>query len=125
MRILLCHNNYRFQGGEDAVVSSEAELLRSKGHEVFVYSRSNKEIDSLNIFQKIRLLFNLYYSKKTYCEMKSLIDEFKPDVAHFHNIFFMITPSAYFACKDSGVPIVQSLHNFRLLSALKNHFLAV
>ena len=47
--------------------------------------------------------------------MRAQIRKVRPDVVHFHNIFYILSPSVYQACKDEGVPVVQSLHNFRLL----------
>ena len=115
MKILVAHNYYRTPGGEDAVFKSECELLKSFGEEVILYERANAELDALSDLRKFKYLFSLGYSKKTYNEIRALIKKFRPDAAHFHNIFFLITPAAYFACKDEGVPVVQSQHNFRLL----------
>lgn len=115
MRILAAHNYYRTPGGEDAVFKSECELLKSFGHEVILYERSNRELDAFSSFKRLEHLFSLGYSRRTYDHVRALIREFKPDVAHFHNIFFMITPAAYEACRDEGIPVIQSLHNFRLL----------
>lgn len=115
MKILIAHNYYRTPGGEDAVFKSECELLKSFGEEVILYERANAELDDLSDLRKFKYLFSLGYSKKTYNEIRALIKKFRPDAAHFHNIFFLITPAAYFACKDEGVPVVQSQHNFRLL----------
>lgn len=114
MKILIVHNSYAQYGGEDAVVDAEVELLSRHGHEVYVYRRNNTAINRATFFRKISFIKTITYSKRTYREITSLINEFKPDIAHFHNIFFLITPSAYRACKDAGVPIVQTLHNFRL-----------
>ncbi len=115
MKILVAHNYYRTPGGEDAVFRSECELLKNFGEEVILYERSNAELDAFSGLRKFKYLFSLGYSRKTYNEIRALIKKFRPDVAHFHNIFFMITPAAYFACKDEGVAVVQSQHNFRLL----------
>ena len=115
MKILVAHNNYLLPGGEDAVVRSEVAMLKQFGEEVLLYDRNNKEIESASISRKIQYIWELGGSPRTYREIRSLIKGFRPDVAHFHNIFFSITPSAYQACKDEGVPVVQSQHNFRLL----------
>lgn len=115
MRILVTHNNYLLPGGEDAVVRSEVAMLKEFGEEVLLYDRNNKEIENASIFRKIQYVLELGGSPRTYREIRLLIKKFRPDVAHFHNIFFSITPSAYQACKDEGVPVVQSQHNFRLL----------
>lgn len=117
MRILLVHNYYRSgaPGGEDIVFEQERDLLIKSGHEVRCYTRSNDEIDESSLPQKIQAASNLLWSDRTYRELRSLIDEFRPDVAHFHNIFPLITASAYEACQESGVGVIQTIHNFRMV----------
>ncbi len=115
MRILIAHTHYQQPGGEDAVVKTESALLKKFNEEVYLYARHNKEIDSYSLGKKINFLFRLDWSKQSYLEIKKIIRAFRPDVAHFHNIFFMMTPSVYFACKEENIPVVQSQHNFRLM----------
>ncbi len=114
MRILIGHNYYQQPGGEDAVFRSQADMLKSSGHEVRLYERHNNEIKS-DLFSRAAHAARLRFSKGSYDRMRSLIRSFKPDVVHFHNIFFVMTPSVLYACKDEGVPVVVSLHNFRLM----------
>ncbi|MBU2576661.1 MAG: glycosyltransferase family 4 protein [Nanoarchaeota archaeon] len=113
MKILLVHNFYQSSSpsGEDTVFKNEVELLKENGIEVITYENYNDDALSLN---KIRLGFRTIWSKETYKDLRDLIKKEKPDIAHFHNIWYLISPSAYYACKDAGVPVVQTLHNFRL-----------
>jgi len=115
MRILIAHNHYREYGGEDSVVKTECELLKRYKEEVCLYERGNAEFDDFSFIEKIEFLLRLGWSRKTYREIREVIKKFRPDVVHFHNIFFMLTPSVYSACQDEKVPIIHSLHNFRLL----------
>ena len=116
MKVLLIHNSYRSSSpsGEDVVFRDEVKLLRSKGIDVVTYERSNNEISELSSWQAA---VSAIWSKKTYAEVSALIKKEKPDIAHFHNIWYLISPSAYAACKDAGVPVVQTLHNFRMFCA--------
>ena len=114
MRILIGHNRYRWAGGEDAVVKTESALLRSLGHEVQVFEADN---DFVRGFQGLMGAKNLFWSKPSYKRLRSVLRAFKPNVAHFHNIYFSLTPSVYDACHDEGVAVVQSLHNFRMFCA--------
>ncbi len=114
MRILIGHNYYQQPGGEDAVFRSEAAMLKGFGHEVCLYERHNDEIKS-DILSRVSHAFSLRFACASYDQVRSLIRSFKPDVAHFHNIFFVMTPAVLYACKDEGVPVVVSLHNFRLM----------
>lgn len=114
MKILIIHNHYLEKGGEDEVVNAEVKLLTEHGNEVIFYEKSNKHIEGLCFFKKlIFILTQLSFSNAVYREIKEIIKTQKPDIAHVHNIFVCITPSVYFALKEEGIPIVQTLHNYR------------
>ena len=115
LRILIVHNAYKIPGGEDAVVSNELHLLRSAGHEVFLYQKNNSELDSYSFFQKLRLPFRTVYSRKTYRDVRALIKEHHINLVHVHNTLLVISPSVYNAARSLGVPVVQTIHNYRLL----------
>ena len=112
MRILLCHNSYKFRGGEDQVFEDELWLLESHGHDVATFQKSNSSVDE---HSSMSLAANTVWSRQTYRELDRLIRDFRPDVVHFHNTFPIISPSAYYAAKRNGVPVVQTLHNYRLI----------
>lgn len=116
MKILVIHNHYLERGGEDEVVAAEIELLKEHGHTVIVYEKSNKDIKKLPFFKKFfYVLKEMSFSKTVYEEVKEIIKKEKPDIAHVHNIFLRITPSAYLALREENVPIVQTLHNFKFV----------
>ncbi|MFZ2253576.1 MAG: glycosyltransferase family 4 protein [Minisyncoccia bacterium] len=116
MKILVIHNRYLERGGEDEVVDSEIKLLKQFGHSVIFYESLNKEIESLSLFNKIRYLIKgIVWSEKSYKDIKSLLKKDRPDIAHVHNIFYSISPSVYYALKEEGIPVVQTLHNYRLI----------
>lgn len=111
------HNFYQSSApsGEDVVFKNEVQLLRNKGITVTTYERYNDDIRTL--WDKVKAFPNVIWSNKSYKELKNLIKKERPDIVHFHNIWYLISPSAYFACKDMGVPVVQTFHNFRLFCA--------
>src|SRR6266404_1770502 len=113
MRILLSHNYYRDRGGEDDVFETESDLLRQRGHDVFEYVRSNSEITA-SLGSRLASGAQAFWSRQTYREISQRLRECKPDVAQFHNTFPVISPAGYYACRDAGVPVVQTLHNSRL-----------
>src|SRR5258707_5205055 len=115
MKVLLVHNRYRHSGGEDEVVLRESELLRSSGHEVQEYIRHNSEIVEGGILSKAKMAMRTLWAWDSVSRLRSLLRREKPDVAHFHNTFPLISPAAYYACQQEGVPVVQSLHNARLI----------
>jgi glycosyltransferase involved in cell wall biosynthesis len=112
LRVLIAHARYRQKGGEDAVAQSETQLLESRGHAVASYTRDNKDIDDK---QPLTTAFRTLWSKKTTAELSRLFAEFQPDIIHVHNTFPSISPSLYWVAARYGIPIVQTLHNFRLL----------
>lgn len=112
LRILLAHNAYQHQGGEDSVVDSEIELLRSHGHPVETYFRSNDDVAGMS---SLTLARHTLWSSRTSHELTELIRRFQPDVIHVHNTFPLISPSLYWVAERAGVPVVQTLHNFRLM----------
>lgn len=112
MRILIVHNFYQQPGGEDAVFQAEADLLRSRGHEVVEFVEDNKNLNGVN---PLKAVVDAVWSRESYRRIRALIQEIRPDVAHFHNTFLRISPAAYYACKEEGVPVVQTLHNYRLI----------
>ena len=112
LKILMAHNYYQQPGGEDGVFAAEVALLRENGHKVIEYVDCNKRIKKMHPLAVFR---DTLWSFHTYKKFVKLIKEEKPDIAHFHNIFPLISPSAYYACKKMGVPVVQTIHNYRLL----------
>lgn len=115
MRILIVHNHYQQPGGEDAVARDEFGLLKDFGEDVHFYERSNAELNEASYFRKLKVLLRMGWSRDSYQDMRAVLKKIRPDVVHFHNIFYILTPSVFQACKDEGIPVVQSLHNFRLL----------
>lgn len=124
MKILVIHNQYLEKGGEDRVVDSEIKMLKDAGNQVVYYKCSNNDIKSFGFFKKIKFLFkDINWNRKSYEEIKRIAREEKPDLAHIHNIFIYLSSSAYFALKEVGIPVVQTLHNYRLI-CLKGTFYA-
>ena len=112
MRILQVHNYYQQSGGEDTVVKNEYELLKFKGHEVFQLSKYNDSIKGF--WNKLKVLLFTHYSKKSYKFFWKKLIQIKPDIVHVHNFFPLFTPSIFDACKHMNIPIVLTLHNFRI-----------
>lgn len=121
-RILQVHNFYQIPGGEDVVVRNEKRLLEEHGHKVYTYYRSNKELNERGIWGKILLPFTAVYSFKTVREVKKLIRENDIDIVHVHNTLTMVSPSVFYAAFRCNVPVVQTLHNFRMLCPAGSFF---
>lgn len=112
MKSLLCHEFYQQIGGEDRSFLDEMAQLRAHGHQVVEYTRHHDEIYGDN---RVGVAARSIWNKATYHELRELIRRERPDIMHCTNIFPLISPSAYQAAHDEGVPVVQALRNYRLL----------
>jgi len=112
VKVLLVHNYYQQPGGEDMVFEAERALLERMGHKVVTFVEGNARLDGIH---PLRAAVEGVWSREAQRRLRRFIKENQPDVAHFHNTFLRISPSAYYACKENGVPVVQTLHNYRLI----------
>ncbi len=113
--VLIVHNYYQFPGGEDTVVENEKKNLEDNGHKVFLYTRSNSELKTFKGWKKLLLPFNTIFSIKTYMQVSKIIKTKNIDIIHVHNTLNLISPSVYYAAFYHKIPVVQTIHNFRLL----------
>jgi glycosyltransferase involved in cell wall biosynthesis len=111
MRILQIHAPYRHGGGEDSVVRDEASLLRAAGHEVAVHHVPNPRGNA----KTLTALALAPWNPAAASEVRRVVKRFRPDVAHIHNTWFRLSPSVPPAVHELGVPVVMTLHNYRLL----------
>ena len=112
MIVLAVHNSYKEPGGEDVVFEQETRALEECGHTVHRYREDNS---SITFGSRLSAGLLAIWSQRAYRRVARLIRETGCDVAHFHNTFPLISPSAYYAAKAAGVPVVQTLHNYRIL----------
>lgn len=115
LKILQVHNYYQIPGGEDTVVANEKKLLEDHGHEVVQYSRNNSELKEFSKVRKLLLPFTTIFNPRTYKEIKKVINEQNIDIVHVHNTLNLVSPAVYYAALSCKVPVVQTVHNFRLL----------
>jgi glycosyltransferase involved in cell wall biosynthesis len=115
MKIVLVHNFYRQAGGEDVVFQSEKQLLERAGHTVIPYIRSNTELKDDSLLHRIGIVAGMIWSQEERQSLAAILDAERPDIVHVHNTFIAISPSIYSACSERGIPVVKTLHNFRLL----------
>ena len=112
MRILLVHSYYQLRGGEDAVFEAERDLLLSRGHDVRTYVVNNRLMSELS---PLGAAVRTIWSFEDRARLASVLADWRPDVMHVHNTFQAMSPSVLWAASRASVPIVQTLHNFRLI----------
>jgi glycosyltransferase involved in cell wall biosynthesis len=115
MRVLVLHNHYQQAGGEDVAVRQEVGLLRDRGHEVVLFERDNAGIQAENLISKVALSAQTVWSQRSYAEVRHVIHNSRPDIVHVHNVLPLLSPAVHHAAWSEGVPVVQSLHNYRLI----------
>lgn len=113
MRILIAHNRYKNLGGETVAANAEIGLLKDHGHAVDVLEADNAQIAGLT--REFKAALEAPYSSARKRCMAARIAEFKPDLVHVHNFFPLLSPAIYYACNEARVPIVQTLHNYRII----------
>ena len=115
LKIISVHNRYVQPGGEDQVFESEARLLTEAGHQVTQVQEQTTYPDG--VVKKLGEAVDCVWSRRWHREFRQMLQTSRPDVVHIHNFFPLISPSIYYACRRERVPVVQTLHNYRLLCA--------
>jgi len=115
MRILIAHNRYRESGGEDDVFESEVRLLAASGHDVHTLVVSNESV--VSFLDKTLTAIRTVENPVGIAAVAHAIERSRPDIVHVHNFFPLLSPGIYKACRQKGVAIVQTLHNYRPICA--------
>ncbi|HBP01522.1 MAG: hypothetical protein UY41_C0028G0009 [Candidatus Moranbacteria bacterium GW2011_GWE1_49_15] len=114
-----------------------ARLLESQGHQVAFFSMHHeKNIDTpwkeyfvskvgytgeYTLFEKIKGALRMFHSFEAKRKINALLDDFRPDVVHVHNVYHQLSPAILFEIKKRGIPIVMTVHDFKIVSP--NHSL--
>ena len=113
-KILLVHNDYGKYSGEESVVDQMAVMWAEHGHQVVQLRMSTADSRDSLVGKMHGFLAGLY-SPKGVREMRRILKVERPDVVNVHNLYPFISPAALFECKKAGVPVVMTVHNFRLI----------
>ncbi|MGI3780728.1 MAG: glycosyltransferase family 4 protein [Janthinobacterium lividum] len=116
MKVLVLHNRYRptAPSGENVVVDQESAALAARGHEVVVEQRHSEEVASWSVLRRATLPARVLWSESSRRSLAASLAEHRPDVVHVHNLFPLLTPSVLRACLQARVPVVASIHNYKL-----------
>lgn len=121
---MLVHNRYRSNtpSGENKVVDQEASALMAAGHQVIRFEKHNDEIDQWPLAKKAMLPARIFWSGETHRELTAALREHRPDVVHTHNTFPLVGTAALRSCRTAEVPVVATIHNYRLTCASGTFF---
>jgi glycosyltransferase involved in cell wall biosynthesis len=118
MKILQVHNRYvNSPGGEDVILENERKLLVERGHQVEQFFVSNTEMNTRRGLSSVQSGLNSIWSWKSFASILRIVKKEKPDIVHVHNTFAVLSPSIFWAIQRAGVPVVLTLHNYRLICA--------
>ncbi|MEU7714870.1 glycosyltransferase [Micromonospora chalcea] len=115
MRIVVAHNRYREAqpSGENTIVDAEIAQLTAAGVEVLPFLRSSDEIPSMSKPAKALLPISPIWAPKAQHDLDRLLTEHRPDVLHLHNPYPLLSPWVVRTAHKRGVPVVQTVHNYR------------
>jgi len=113
MHILQLHSRYREPGGEDVVVEAERRLLEAGGHQVSQHVECNPPGSRAAAGSLAASVWNAAAARR----VRAAIEAHRPDVVHVHNTWYALSPSVLSAARGRGVPVVMTVHNYRLACA--------
>jgi glycosyltransferase involved in cell wall biosynthesis len=112
VKIALFHNHYVFRGGEDSAFAFQRDLLTAAGHSVHTHEADNRRIQGRA--RRLKIALQAPWSKPAYQEVLKFLRAHQPHLGHVHNWFPLFSPAIYDAHRACGIPVVQTLHNYRL-----------
>jgi glycosyltransferase involved in cell wall biosynthesis len=124
VRILVAHSRYRSSApsGENLVVDQESELLAHTGHDVALFERRSDDIASWRVLQRAAVPARVIRNRPVRADLLRTLRAWRPDLVHVHNVFPLLSPSVLLAARDAGVPVVATIHNYKLLCASGDFF---
>ncbi len=119
MKVVIAHNRYSSAqpSGENVVVDAEIAQLRTAGVEVVPFLRSSDDIGSLPAAQKALLPISPIWSPAARRALVGVIRAERPDILHLHNPYPLISPWIVRTAHAHGLPVIQTVHNYRQVCA--------
>jgi glycosyltransferase involved in cell wall biosynthesis len=114
MKILITHNDYGRQSGEEAAVDKMGKMMKTHGHQISFYRPSTAGYQS-GLVNKVRMFLSGIYSFRGVRDIKKRLREESPDIVNIHNLYPFVSPAVLFACRAAGIPVVMTVHNYRLM----------
>jgi glycosyltransferase involved in cell wall biosynthesis len=130
MKILQINSCHYRRGGADVVYLNTIGILRKNGDEVIEFSQVSEQneksdysdyfvenLDVLNasFLNKVLKTPALIYSIESSKKLTSLIEKYRPEIAHIHLYKGILTASILSTLKKLNIPTVITLHDYSLL----------
>jgi len=134
MHIVQAHKFYWYRDGASNYALFLSKLLEGNGHTIIPFSMHHpkalpsrydkyfvshmdlEDPEAVSIWQKLRYAGRMFYSLEAKKHMRTLLAEQSVDVVHLHNIYHHISPSILGEIKKQGIPIVMTLHDYKLIA---------
>ncbi len=136
MNIIQAHKYYWHRDGASNYMIQLGEMLESAGHKVIPFAvQQEKTISSeyskyfveemelsdpskVSFARKLKSVANIFYSVEAKHKLEQLFhdSDIQIDIVHLHNIYHHISPSILPVIKKRGIPIVMTLHDYKLLT---------
>lgn len=116
MKVLVVHNRYRsaLPSGENNVVDTEVDLLRSAGVDVHTFIRSSDEIAVMPVHRRVGVALSPITGHASRESFREMLRRVRPDVVHLHNPYPLISPTVIDESRRAGAAVVATVNNFRL-----------
>jgi len=114
MNILIVHNAYGKYSGEEAVIEAHQKALKANGLSIKLFSRTSAELFDLP-YGKVLGFFSALWNPNEVNRIRRILNTFRPDIVHIHNLYPLISPAILPVIKSAGIPIVMTVHNYRLI----------
>lgn len=115
----MVHNEHRFGGGSDVVAAATVELLRARGHTVNTFWRDSKALSGPA--GRWRAFGAGLYAPSALREFAAALERHRPDLAHVHEVYPLISPWIFPLCKRRGVPTALTCHDYRMTCPVCTH----
>lgn len=133
MKILLINKYHYLKGGAERAYFDMARILVEHGHEVAFFSMHDpnnvsttweryfvESVDygalDLSLVERLRMAGRILWNHEANRKLAALLQEFQPDIAHAHNIYHQLSPSILWTLRKHDVPIVMTLHDYKVIS---------
>jgi glycosyltransferase involved in cell wall biosynthesis len=131
VRVLAANKFYYLRGGAERYFFGLCHILEERGHQIIPFSMLDGRncpspyseffvshiefFEPKTLLQKLAAAQRVLYSSEAKRQIEALLIQTKPRIAHLHNIAHHISPSILHSLKKYGIPVVQTLHDYKLI----------
>ena len=132
MRILQVNKFIYRRGGAEGYMLDLATLLRGDGHTVEFFGMQHPRNDTVayeahfpsevafdaeavGLAARSRSVARMMWSSTAHRGIAEVLDDFRPDVIHAHNVYHQLSPSVLRPGRRRNLPTVMTVHDYKLV----------